>query len=132
MFDHIGISVSNFENAKTFYDKALAPLGYSLVAMVPETFTNGVKVGGYGKDRPQFWLSEGAAQTPPIHFAFSAISRADVIAFYEAAIAAGGRAIMVLLGFDHIIMWIISVHLCLTQMAIISKLFVTNQNRRNK
>lgn len=90
MIDHIGISVTSFDAAKAFYDKALAPLGASLVMTVPPEFVGGRKVGGYGRDRPVFWLTEGNRQIPPIHVAFTADSRADVDAFYEAAIAAGG------------------------------------------
>ncbi|SMY08592.1 VOC family protein [Flavimaricola marinus] len=90
MIDHSGISVSDFDKARDFYDAALAPIGASLLMVVPLEFTNGVKVGGYGQDRPVFWLSEDGAQTPPLHFAFSAASRAEVDAFYSAALAAGG------------------------------------------
>lgn len=36
MIDHIGIDVSDFEAAKDFYQKALAPLGYSLLMSFPE------------------------------------------------------------------------------------------------
>ncbi|MFM2302835.1 MAG: hypothetical protein RLZZ135_238, partial [Cyanobacteriota bacterium] len=31
MIDHTGINVSNFENSKDFYTKALAPLDYKLI-----------------------------------------------------------------------------------------------------
>ena len=31
MIDHIGFAVSNYERAKAFYAKVLAPLGYTLV-----------------------------------------------------------------------------------------------------
>lgn len=91
MIDHMGISVTDFDAAKAFYDKALAPLGASLVMTVPPEFTGGVKVGGFGRERPVFWLHEGEKQTPPVHVAFTAESRADVDAFYAAAIAAGGE-----------------------------------------
>ncbi len=91
MIDHTGISVSDFDSAKAFYDKALAPIGASLMAMVPVEYTNGVKVGGYGVDRPVFWLTEGEKQTPPIHIAFTASSRVMVDAFYAAAMLAGGQ-----------------------------------------
>ncbi len=91
MIDHAGISVSNFDEAKRFYDFALAPLGASLLFMVPPEHTGGEKVGGYGRDRPTFWLNEGGPQVPPCHFAFSASSRAQVEAFHAAALAAGGK-----------------------------------------
>lgn len=90
MIDHSGISVSDFEMAKAFYEKALAPLGASFLHMVPPEYTNGVKVGGFGVDIPCFWIDEGEAQKPPLHFAFKAENRAAVDAFYEAAMEAGG------------------------------------------
>ena len=31
MIDHVGFSVSDFARAKAFYERALAPLGYTLV-----------------------------------------------------------------------------------------------------
>lgn len=91
MIDHTGISVVDFEAAKTFYDKAMAPLGASLLYMVPEQYTGGAKVGGYGRDRPVFWLHETMTPAPGRHYAFSAASRADVDAFHEAALLAGGK-----------------------------------------
>jgi catechol 2,3-dioxygenase-like lactoylglutathione lyase family enzyme len=91
MIDHTGISVKDFEASKAFYDKVFAPLGASLLYMVPEQFTGGVKVGGYGREKPDFWLNENAETGPGRHYAFTARTRAEVDAFYEAAIAAGGR-----------------------------------------
>ncbi len=90
MIDHSGLSVSDFEKAQSFYDQALAPLGASLLFMVPLEHTGGEKVGGYGRDRTSFWINEGGAQTPPLHFAFTAETRAQVDAFHKAAVAAGG------------------------------------------
>ncbi|WP_019170574.1 VOC family protein [Pseudaminobacter salicylatoxidans] len=91
MIDHLGIIVRDFEASKAFYDKAMAPLGASLLMMVPAEYTGGVKVGGYGRDRPTFWLHEAADTGPGRHYAFTARSRAEVDAFHAAAIAAGGR-----------------------------------------
>ena len=90
MIDHTGLSVSDFDAAKRFYDAALAPIGAALVMMVPEEFTGGVKVAGYGPDRAVFWISEDGAQTPPLHIAFRAPDRATVDNFYRAALATGG------------------------------------------
>jgi hypothetical protein len=42
-------------------------------------------------DGSDLWISQGDANTPPFHVAFRVPSRAAVDAFYEAAIAAGGR-----------------------------------------
>lgn len=91
MIDHIGISVKDYSASKTFYDAALGALGATMVMTVPEEFTNGVKVGGYGRDKPDFWLHGAGDPGPGRHIAFSARNRAEVDAFYAAAMAAGGR-----------------------------------------
>ena len=91
MIDHAGIAVADWEKAKAFYDAALAPLGARLLHVVPEAFTGGAKVGGYGRDKPDFWLREGGEAGPGRHYAFTAASRAEVDAFHAAALAAGGR-----------------------------------------
>jgi len=91
MIDHTGINVSNWQKSRAFYDAAMAPLGASLLFMVPEQYTDGAKVGGYGRERPVWWLHEGGETGPGRHTAFTAESRAEVDAFYKAAMAAGGR-----------------------------------------
>jgi catechol 2,3-dioxygenase-like lactoylglutathione lyase family enzyme len=91
MIDHLGITVSDFETSKTFYDKAMAPLGASLIMMVPPEYTGGKKIGGYGRDRPTFWLQEGEAVAHKQHIAFTARSRAEVDAFHAAALEAGAK-----------------------------------------
>lgn len=91
MIDHLGIRVADFDASKAFYDRVMSPLGASLLMMVPPEHTGGVKVGGYGRERPTFWLHEGAETGPGRHIAFSARSRAEVDAFHKAAIAAGGK-----------------------------------------
>ena len=92
MIDHLGINVADFDASKAFYDQAMAPLGASLIYMVPLEYTGGAKVGGYGRDRPVFWLSGKAAeQKSTQHVAFTARSRAEVDAFHAAALAAGGK-----------------------------------------
>lgn len=91
MIDHIGITVSNFDASKTFYDKAMKPLGASMLYVVPTEFSGGKKIGGYGRDHPSFWISEGERDGDRQHVAFTARSRGEVDAFYAAAIAAGGK-----------------------------------------
>lgn len=91
MIDHTGLSVSDPERSRTFYEKALAPLGYTLLMVVPKEHTGGIAVMGFGvAPKPDFWINEGEPQRPTIHIAFRADSRAQVDAFYAAAIAAGG------------------------------------------
>ena len=91
MLDHVGILVADWNRAKSFYDAAFAPLGITLLNQVPEEFTGGFKVGGYGKDHPDFWLTESAEVGPGRHYAFRTDSRAEVDAFYAAAVGSGGR-----------------------------------------
>lgn len=90
MIDHTGVSVSDFAAARAFYDAAFAALGGSCIAEIDRACTDGVEVGGYGRERPVFWISQGAAQSPPVHVALGAEDRAQVDAFYHAALAAGG------------------------------------------
>lgn len=91
MIDHTGISVSDWTRATAFYDAIFAPLGATMLAKVPMEHTGGINVGGYGRDRPVFWLHEGGEPGPGRHVAFSANSRAEVDAFYAAGLAVGGR-----------------------------------------
>ncbi|QYO78001.1 VOC family protein [Devosia salina] len=90
MLDHVGILVADWAKSKAFYDAAFAPLGVTLLNEVPVEFTGGVKVGGYGRTKPDYWLTESAETGPGRHYAFSANSRADVDAFHAAALSAGG------------------------------------------
>ena len=92
MIDHTGIDVSNGDISKRFYEAALGPLGYTVLATVPLEFTGGVPVFGLGvAPKPDFWLHQGTPQTPRVHIAFRAKNRAEVDASYKAAMAAGGR-----------------------------------------
>jgi catechol 2,3-dioxygenase-like lactoylglutathione lyase family enzyme len=91
MLDHIGIGVSDFARAKAFYDKALAPLGVTLVMEVTEEQTGDHAAAGYGSDgKPYFWIG-GGADVARAHVAFAAQKRAAVDAFYKAALVAGGK-----------------------------------------
>jgi catechol 2,3-dioxygenase-like lactoylglutathione lyase family enzyme len=91
MIDHIGISVKDFDVSKAFYDAVMAPLGASMIMTVPVEHTGGVKVGGYGRTKPDFWIAGSGEPGPGRHIAFSARSNTEVDRFYAAAIAAGGR-----------------------------------------
>lgn len=92
MIDHTGIHVSDLARSKSFYEQALAPLGYRLLAEFPAAVTGSVDVAGFGEPpKPDFWLTAGTPNVPPIHVAFRVRSRAQVDAFHAAALAAGGR-----------------------------------------
>lgn len=91
MFDHMGLGVADYQRSTAFYDAALAPLGIRQLYVVPKEFTGGVDAVGYGKVRPMFWIAGQDATHGKLHVAFAAKTRAEVDAFYEAALKAGGR-----------------------------------------
>lgn len=99
MIDHMGISPTDIDHAREFYDAALKPLGIVSVMEVTPEQTGGYHGIGYGTSRkPFFWLSSDSRRVLPgdsrgsgIHIAFEAESRAAVDAFYAAAMAQGAR-----------------------------------------
>lgn len=92
MIDHLGISVSDYTAARQFYLQALAPLGIGVVMNVPKELSGRASdFTGFGSDqKPFFWIGQGLAPQG-MHLCFTAKSRAEVDAFYQAAIAAGAR-----------------------------------------
>ena len=87
--DHITLSVADLAKAKAFYERALAPIGLTIVAEFSDETR--VPVCGFGIGRKgSFWLVEDGQQRPQAHFCFRAKSRVAVRAFYDAAICAGG------------------------------------------
>jgi catechol 2,3-dioxygenase-like lactoylglutathione lyase family enzyme len=84
IIDHIGLTVSDYEASKSFFSRALAPLGIELA----------MEIGGYAGfgrgGKPEFWLDSSGEIQRPMHIAFDALNRDQVRAFYAAAIAAGG------------------------------------------
>ncbi|MCC7250981.1 VOC family protein [Hyphomicrobium sp.] len=90
MLDHIGFPVSDYERSKAFYSAALAPLGIQLLLDMDLSDSGGPGgYAGFGVSRPQFWIGTGQPLTGRLHVAFAAQDRAQVRAFYEAALAAG-------------------------------------------
>jgi catechol 2,3-dioxygenase-like lactoylglutathione lyase family enzyme len=99
MIDHLGMPVSDLARATEFYRKALEPLGYGIVMQVSAEQTGHGAAVGFGppgkaadfqSGKPSFWIGEGERLGNHIHVAFLAPSRANVDAFYRAALAAGG------------------------------------------
>ena len=93
MIDHIGFPVSDYAKSKSFYIRALAPLGYSLVMEVGADVTESrAPAAGFGAGgKPDFWIGGEGGLNKPLHVAIVARDRATVDAFYQAALAAGGR-----------------------------------------
>ena len=88
MIDHTGIGVADVGRAADFYDAALGAFGLRRVMQLPENSgTDGI---GYGVDYPVFWIDRFHPHGVKQHTAFAARSRAEVDAFYAAALKAGG------------------------------------------
>jgi catechol 2,3-dioxygenase-like lactoylglutathione lyase family enzyme len=87
MFDHVGLNVRDYAASRAFYERALAPLGWSVVMAFDEW-----KAAGFGTaEKPEFWISEREPYGTGTHVAFVADDRATVDAFHAAALAAGGE-----------------------------------------
>jgi len=90
MLDHAGFPVTNYARSKAFYEKALAPLGYSLILGVRQN-ENDSPAAGFGADgKPDFWIGGEGGLNRRIHIAIAAKDRASVDAFYRAALDVGG------------------------------------------
>ena len=100
MLDHMTFRVSDLARSQGFYAAALAPLGYRVAY---EGTHNGMQMVGLGCPDAQSpdglkidtWLYAGTSPhggpiTTGCHLCWQAQSRAQVDAFYQAAIAAGG------------------------------------------
>lgn len=89
MIDHMGLAVSDFARARAFYERVMPALGAHLMMEFGPEVTGSVRVAGFGRDKPDFWISEGEHTAPRVHVAFYATDRAMVDAFHAAALAAG-------------------------------------------
>ena len=87
MFDHVVFGVSDYAASKTFYLKALEPLGVKVIAEGPPTY--GVELSG--KDQVSLCLYQTSEQPAHLHLAFKAENREQVHAFHRAALEAGGK-----------------------------------------
>ena len=92
MLDHVGLTVSDLQQAKAFYAAELAALANSLIMEVSAEQTGTGAYAGFGAEgKPFFWIGDGRAAGAAVHVAFAAGSRAEVEAFHRAALEAGGR-----------------------------------------
>ena len=89
MIDHVDLLVRDLEASRRFYEACLAPLGFALMNQ-SETFV------GFGAEGAEDFainlIAEDDTPTTSAHVAFVAETRELVGAFYEAALAAGGRS----------------------------------------
>ena len=84
MIAHTSVPVSDYRKSKSFFMKALAPLGYS------NNMEYGEAAGFNDGKNTDFWISKQKAVVHT-HVAFEARSSQQVEAFHKEAIAAGGR-----------------------------------------
>lgn len=84
MFDHVIIDVADLGRARSFYERALGPLGYELVMESDGRYAFG-RAG-----RPDFWIVDrGTGDARGVHLGFWAGDQSAVDAFHREAIAAG-------------------------------------------
>ena len=87
MFDHVKFGVRDFALSKTFYLKALEPIGVTVVTDWPP---NGAELSQpYGMTSLCIYQTD--EKPAHLHIAFMAESRQQVDAFYSAALGAGGQ-----------------------------------------
>lgn len=97
MFDHTGIVVTDLAKARRFYDAIAEALGLQTADNGPEAFLFGksreepIPYLWIGTLRPSYWVEGSRAGLNQMHVAFAAPSKVAVDAFYQAALAAGGR-----------------------------------------
>jgi catechol 2,3-dioxygenase-like lactoylglutathione lyase family enzyme len=86
MFDHVKLGASDYAASKAFFLKALAPLG----VVVGDEGEPSYGIELCGRNNASLCLFQATHTPAPLHIAFVAESRAEVDAFYRAALAAGG------------------------------------------
>ena len=92
MLDHVGFAVADAARSREFYEKALAPIGITLIKTVtPDQTEAGGTAHGFGSNgKPFFWFGDNERVGEGTHVAFAVESRALVDAFHAAGLAAGG------------------------------------------
>lgn len=87
---HVSLGTNDMDRSLAFYDATLGALGYRRVMeFLPYA-------AAYGVDHPEFWIGRAYDQTKSsagngVHIGFAAKTKDEVQAFYEAALAHGGR-----------------------------------------
>jgi catechol 2,3-dioxygenase-like lactoylglutathione lyase family enzyme len=86
--DHLTIRVRDIERSRAFYTAVLLSLGATAEVYENEADDPAIVFGPPGAE--DFAIAAGQP-SGPLHLAFLAGSRAEVDAFHDAALAAGGR-----------------------------------------
>ncbi len=85
MIAHTSIPVADYQAAKEFYTTVLATLGYT------QNMEFGESAGFNDGENTDFWIATNEEGVVPVHVAFAAKNKAEVEAFYDAALAAGAE-----------------------------------------
>lgn len=90
MIDHVSVGVADLARAMKFYEAAFAPLGLTTLIVRSTTV-------GFGKTYPEFWINLRADMKPVppesgTHICLRARTAAEIEAFHDAVIKAGGRS----------------------------------------
>lgn len=85
MFHHIVFGVSNYEESKQFFLKALEPIGIEVLSEGPL----GIEMSADGQ--ASLCIRLEGEKTAHLHLAFVAQNRQQVDDFYAAALKAGGK-----------------------------------------
>lgn len=84
MIAHAMLHISNYQKAKDFYIKALAPLGYTTKE------EHGESAGFFDGKNTDLWIIK-KDKVIPTHIAFQAKNKDEVAAFHAAALKAGAK-----------------------------------------
>lgn len=84
---HVSLGTNRFGEAREFYIKVLGVLGCKIIMEHPDA-------AAFGKEFPEFWIQapfdgKKAGTGNGVHVGFLANSKAEVEAFFKAAMAAG-------------------------------------------
>jgi len=87
MLDHVSINVSDLARSKTFYEQTFASIGYAV------SFGEDGDMWAFDITDGLFEIiqSKNGGAVTPVHVAFRVANKEQVHAFYEAAMAAGGK-----------------------------------------
>ncbi|MEK7639191.1 MAG: VOC family protein [Patescibacteria group bacterium] len=86
MIDHVALNVLNFEKSRTFFLHVFEPLRYTIAFEEGGFCAFNVQGGLF-----EIWQFAGEGRVAPIHVAFRVGDKTLVDAFYEAALANGGK-----------------------------------------
>lgn len=87
VIDHIMMNVKDYGKSKTFYEQALAAVGYECISSSDENLEAGFKDAD---GRPSLWVNQREPFSRGLHFAIHVADNSLVDAFHAAAIEAGG------------------------------------------